>query len=116
TDGVNIIGEAIHSEDRLTDGRRDGGLLAVETKWRPLVFELGMRRATERGAPAQATSAGLSLFGSQAASGGFGLGSTNTKIDPATGQPIVEPGFGPQLSSGVNASAPAASPDVMTVR
>ena len=41
TDAVHINGEAIHSEDRLTDGRRDGGLLAVETKWRPLVFEAG---------------------------------------------------------------------------
>ena len=116
TDGVNIIGEAIHSEDRLTDGRRDGGLLAVETKWRPLVFELGLRRATETGAPAQGTSAGFPLFGSQATSGGFGFGSTNTRIDPLTGQPIVEPGFGPQLSAGANAPATDAPPDVMTVR
>ncbi len=113
---MNIIGEAIHSEDRLTEGRRDGGLLAVETKWRPLVFELGLRRAADTGAPAQGTSAGFPLFGSQAASGGFGLGSTNTKIDPATGQPIVAPGFGPQLSAGANARATNAQPDVMTVR
>ena len=94
TDAVHIIGEAIHSEDRLTDGRRDGGLLAVETKWRPLVFELGLRRATETGAPAQGTSAGFPLFGSQTPSGGFGFGSTNTSIDPVTGQPTVQPGFG----------------------
>ena len=116
TDAVHIIGEAIHSEDRLTDGRRDGGLLAVETKWRPLVFELGLRRATETGAPAQGTSAGFPLFGSQTPSGGFGFGSTNTSIDPVTGQPIVQPGFGPQLSAGANAPATDTPLDVMTVR
>ena len=116
TDGVNLIGEAIHSEDRLTDGRRDGGLLAVETKWKPLVFEFGLRRATETGAPAQGTSAGLPLFGSPGASGGFGFGSTNTRIDPLTGQPIVEPGFGPRLSAGANATATDTPADVMTVR
>jgi hypothetical protein len=81
TDGVSFIGEAIHSEDRLTNGHRNGALLAVETKWRPLVLELGMRRATETGAPSQGTSAGFPLFGSRA-SGGFGFGSTDTRIDP----------------------------------
>ena len=116
TDAVHINGEAIHSEDRLTDGRRDGGLLAVETKWRPLVFELGLRRATGTGAPALGTSAGFPLFGSQTPSGGFGFGSTNTSIDPATGQPIVQPGFAPQLSAGANAPATDTPLDVMTVR
>ena len=93
TDAVHINGEAIHSEDRLTDGRRDGGLLTVETKWRPLVFELGLRRATGNGAPALGTSAGFPLFGSQTPSGGFGFGSTNTSIDPATGQPTRAAGI-----------------------
>ena len=116
TDAVHIIGEAIHSEDRLTDGRRDGGLLAVETKWRPLVFEVGLRRATGTGAPAQGTSAGFPLFGSQTPSGGFGFGSTNTSIDPVTGQPTVQPGFAPQLSAGANAPATDTPLDVMTVR
>jgi hypothetical protein len=115
TKGVNIIGEAIHSQDRLTDGRREGGLIAVEAKWRPLVFELGMRRATETGAPAQGTSAGFPLFGSQGTPGGFGFGSTSTRLDPLTGRPIVEPGFGPRLSAGLNAT-PQTPPDVMTVR
>ena len=113
---MHIIAEAIHSEDRVTDGSRNGGLLAVETKWRPLVFELGMRRATETGRPAQGTSAGLPLFGSQTPSGGFGFGSTNTSIDPVTGQPIVQPGFAPQLSAGANAPATETPLDVMTVR
>ena len=92
TDAVHINGEAIHSEDRLTDGRRDGGLLTVETKWRPLVFEVGMRRATGNGAAALGTSAGIPLFGSQTPGGGFGFGSTNTSIDPATGQPAAQHG------------------------
>ena len=104
TNGVNFIGEAIHSEDRLTGGRRDGGLLSLETKWKPLVFEVGMRRATETGAPSQGTSAGIPLFGSGPRPG-FGFGSTDTRIDPVTGQPIVQPGFGPQLSAGPNAPA-----------
>jgi uncharacterized repeat protein (TIGR01451 family) len=114
TNGVSLIGEAIHSEDRLTGGRRDGGLFAVETKWKPIVFELGLRRAVETGAPAQGTSAGFPLFGSSPT--GFGFGSTDTRIDPVTGQPIVQAGFGPQLSAGSNASATVAPPDLMTVR
>ena len=80
TDGVSFIGEAIHSEDRLTNGHRNGALVAVETKWRPLVLELGVRRATETGAPSQGTSAGIPLFGSQGTSGGFGFGSTAQTI------------------------------------
>jgi hypothetical protein len=114
TDGVSFIGEAIHSEDRLTSGRRDGGLLTLEAKWKPLVFEVGMRRATETGAPSQGTSAGIPLFGSGSASG-FGFGSTDTRIDPVTGEPIVQPGFGPKLSAGPNPPV-VESPDVMTVR
>ena len=114
TDGVSFIGEAIHSEDRLTGGRRQGGVLALETKWKPLVFELGIRRATETGTPSQGTGAGIPLFGSGTPSG-FGLGSTDTRIDPVTGQPIVQPGFGPQLSAG-NAPVTAEPLDVMTVR
>jgi hypothetical protein len=115
TKGVSLIGEAIHSEDRVTNGRRDGGLLTLETKWRPLVFEMGVRHSSETGAPAQGTSAGLPLFGSGATSG-FGLGSKDTQIDPLTGQPIVEPGIGPQLSAGANAPATVAPPNVLTVR
>ena len=89
----------------------------METKWRPLLFELGVRRATGTGAPAQGTSAGFPLFGSQTPSGGFGLGSTsNTSIDPVTGQPAVQPGFAPQLSAGVNAPATDTPLDVMTIR
>ena len=115
-DAVHINGEAIHSEDRLTDGRRDGSLLTLETKWRPLVFEVGLRRATGNGAVALGTSAGEPLFGSQTPSGGFGFGSTNTSIDPATGQPTAQAGFAPQISAGASAPATNAPLDVMTVR
>ena len=115
TDAVHINAEAIHSEDRLTDGQRDGGLLSVETKWQPLVFELGLRRATGTGTPVLGANAG-SLFGSQTPSGGFGFGSNNTNIDPATGQPAAQPGFAPQLSAGATAPAADTPLDVMTIR
>jgi hypothetical protein len=115
TNAVHINAEAIHSEDRQTDGVRDGGMVSVETKWRPWVFELGLRRATGTGALTLGTSGVAPVFGSQTPAGGFGLGSTNTSIDPITGQPSVQPGFGPQLTAGTTAPA-ADTLDVMTVR
>ena len=116
TNGVSLIGEAIHSEDRLTDGRRDGGLLARGDEVAAAGVRTG-RAARDRNRRARAGhERRLPAVRLQRRRPDSASDRRDTRIDPVTGQPIVEPGFGPQLSAGANAPATVAQPDVMTVR
>jgi uncharacterized repeat protein (TIGR01451 family) len=116
SDALHLVGEAIHSEDRLTGGERDGALLTLESNLsRLLKLEFGVRRAKETRRPAQGSSMGaMPLSATQ--SSGFGLQSTTGAIDPATGLALVNPGFAPTLSLGAAAPEAAESVDVLTLR
>jgi hypothetical protein len=118
TKSVRLVGEAIRSEDKLTDGHREGALLSLETRLsKALGLEVGVRRSKESVNPAQGTSVGTPLFGPEGSSGsGFGFNSGNPNIDPVTGLPIVNPGFAPQLSAAPTPPQAPASLDVLTVR
>jgi hypothetical protein len=118
TKSVRLVGEAIRSEDKLTDGHREGALLSLETRLtKALGLEFGVRRSKESVNPAQGTSVGTPLFGPAGSSGtGFGFSGGNPNIDPATGLPIVNPGFAPQLSAAPTPPQTPASLDVLTVR
>jgi uncharacterized repeat protein (TIGR01451 family) len=118
TKSVRLVGEAIRSEDKLTDGHREGALLSLETRLtKALGLEFGVRRSKESVNPAQGTSVGTPLFGTDGTPGtGFGFNSGNPNIDPVTGLPIVNAGFAPQLSAGTVPPQAPASLDVLTLR
>ncbi len=115
TSSSRLHGELIRSGDRLTGGVRQGGVVAVESKFKRAVFELGLRHVSETATPAQGSAAGLiQPFGTGMASG-FGFAPIGSEIDPVTGLPIVRPGASPQLSAGT--FAPHLSPiDTTTLR
>lgn len=97
---AQLRGELVHSSDRVTGGTRRGGMMAVESRFRKLTFEVGLRRVRESAEPAQASSAGLiQPFGTTALPG-FGFHPIGDAIDPLTGLPIYRPGASPQLSAG----------------
>lgn len=115
---LSVVGEVVHSEDRLVGGRRQGGSVGLNALLsRRLTFEVGMRRATETVTPAQGTSVGTPLFGLDALDG-FGLGAgVSTSIDPVTGLPLVNPGYAPQLSAAVSSAPQAPAPlDLLSAR
>lgn len=118
TEPVRIVGEVLRSEDRLTGGHREGGLLGVEARVaKAFAVEVGMRRSTETATPAQASSAGMPLFGSNAgAFGGFSIGSTVGAIDPITGLPLDGVAFRPQLSGAGGPQPGQGGLDVLTLR
>ena len=115
---MRLVGEAIRSEDKLTDGHREGAFLSLQTRLtKALGFEFGIRRSRESVNPAQGTSVGTPLFGPEGSSGiGFGFDSGNPNVDPVTGLPIVNPAFSPQLSAGPAPPQSPASLDVLTVK
>jgi uncharacterized repeat protein (TIGR01451 family) len=116
SDSLHLVGEAIHSEDRLTGGEQDGALLTIESRLsRLLTAEFGVRRAKEARGAAQGTSAGISPF-PLAQGPGFGLQSTIGAIDPVTGLTKVNAGFTPTLSAGAGSSKAAEPIDVLTLR
>ena len=53
TPRVQLKGEAIRSKDRLTGGSRSGGLLAIESRFRRVTVEAGLRTISETATPAQ---------------------------------------------------------------
>jgi len=114
---LSLVGEVVHSEDRLAGGRRQGGALSLEARLsRRLSWEVGVRRATETVNPAQGTSVGTPLFGLDAL-GGFGLGAgVGTAIDPVSGLPLVNPGYAPQLSATATAPQPPEALDLLSAR
>ena len=60
---TRLAAEIIHSEDRQTHGRRDGGQMAVTHNFGNGVFaELGMRHARETGTPADRPEASATSF------------------------------------------------------
>lgn len=118
TPPLSLVGEVVHSEDRLIGGRRQGGSVGLNARLnKRLMFEVGMRRATETVTPAQGTSVGSSLFGLDALDG-FGLGAgVSTSIDPVTGLPLVNPGYAPQLSAAATSAPQAPAPlDLLSAR
>ena len=95
-----LRGELVRSSDRVTGGRRHGGMMAFESKFRRLTFEVGLRHVKESAEPAQASSAGLlQPFGTTALPG-FGFNPIGDAIDPGTGLPLYRPGSAPLLSAG----------------
>jgi uncharacterized repeat protein (TIGR01451 family) len=116
TEKVKLVGEAIRSEDRLTDGHREGALVSVEaTLAKGLALEFGMRRATESLSPAQGTSVGVLPFSLAGSGASFGFGSASN-INPMTGLPLGYAGLTPRLSAVGAGVQPAESLDVLTVR
>jgi uncharacterized repeat protein (TIGR01451 family) len=115
TAASRLRGELIRTSDRVTTGRRLGGLIAFESKFDRLTLEVGLRHVSETAAPAQGSSSGLlQPFGTTTPSG-FGFAPIGSEIDPATGLTIVRPGASPQLSAGVG--APPHEPlDTTTIR
>ena len=68
-----LRGEVLESKDRLTGGERRGGLLSLESRFRRLTFEAGVRRIHETATPAQASSFGLLQPFSSVTPPGFGF-------------------------------------------
>lgn len=95
-----LRGEALRSRDGLTGGERRGGLLALESRFRRLTVEAGVRRIHETASPAQASSFGLLQPFSPVTASGFGFRAAGGAIDPATGLPIVTTGSSPLLTAG----------------
>jgi hypothetical protein len=114
--GMRVVGEALRSEDRLTGGHREGGQVALEaTLARRVALEVGVRRATETGSPAQGTSAGLRPFDLGGPAGAFGFTSIGSRVNPVTGLPL-DAGFAPTLSAGAQPSRTPQGFDLTTVR
>ena len=114
-EGARLRGELMRSNDGITGGTRQGGLLAVESKFRQLTFEGGVRHARESAAPARGSSAGRIEPFDVVTPPGFGFSPVVNEIDPVTGQPIVRYGTGAHVSAG--ASAPSGQPlEATTIR
>lgn len=103
-----LHGELIRSKDGVTGGTRKGGLVAVESKFKKLTFEGGVRHMRESASPAQGSSAGQLEPFDLVTQTGFGFSPVVNEIDPVTGLPIVRYGTGARLSAG--ASAPPGEP------
>ena len=114
---LQLIGEGLFSEDRVTGGARQGGVVALEGQMaKTLRFEVGLRRARESQGAAQTTSPGLLPLTLSGSRYGFGFGSTNSQIDPVTGTPVVNPGMSPLLGSGAGSESQTGLIDVLTLR
>lgn len=95
TDSVMLFGEAVRSEDRATDARRDGAQAGVAVKLNEtLTVELAIKRQQENGrlpgatlAPNPAATTG-SAGGALTPSGGF-FGTGTGALDPATGGSLL---------------------------
>ena len=117
TDRMRLVGEALRSEDQLTDGRRSGAMLSVEaTLARVLSLQVGVRHAVESASPSQSTSAGYPSFGTFGVGSTFGFGSSPTSVTPYSAVTSLPPGFAPRFSAGAGAAAGAAPVDLTAVR
>ena len=59
SDKTRLLGEIIHTEDSITNGKRDGQLIAVEHRFEnDIRAEIGVRHSAETATPAQDSSSG----------------------------------------------------------
>jgi hypothetical protein len=124
TDVITVRGEAIHTADKVTGGKRDGLLLTGERRFENgLKLELGVRKSRETITAASAGSIGITpLSGNTNFTSGFGVGPTgvgsagNSAIDPVTGLPVFIPGSSITLSSANSIPTNPVDVDLMTLR
>lgn len=113
---TRLLGEWMSSEDRVAGGSRTGGRLAVESRVKSALFEIGLRRVSESVLAVNPAAAGVISPFATGATAGYGFTTARGPIDPTTGRPIVSAGATPLLNSGAGARALGSPLEATTVR